>query len=137
MTLVETMCSATVLAVAIAALSNLSASAGALHLTGTQKAAALRTVERQLAQIAATPFDDMQATWDGASFGVTLEGKAAEALRAFANDADGQPGAIAVTAPTGLPSELLEIQVRADWISPNGPQSLARRLRVSRVGSAP
>lgn len=135
LTLIETVCAAVVLALAILGLSQVALSANAMQQSGVQKAAALREVERQLATIQSSDFTTIVATYDGAGFGVILDGATAEALPALANDADGRPGLVTVTAPTGDPDALLEVRVRIDWQGRNGPQSVGRTLRLSRVGS--
>jgi hypothetical protein len=135
LTLIETVCAAVVLALAILGLSRVALSANEMQQSGVQKAAALREVERQLATVQSSDFASIVATFDGTGFGVILDGAAAEALTAVPNDADGRPGLVTVTAPTGDPDALLEVQVRIDWLGRNGPQSVARTLRLSRVGS--
>jgi hypothetical protein len=133
-TLIETICAAAILAVAISGLTNLSAASAALHQTGLQKELAVRVAERELATIVSADWADVP-TFDGNDFAVAFEGYGTPALRALPGDADQLPGSVQILAPTGLPAELVEIIVRVDWISPHGPQSLQRRMRLSRIGS--
>ena len=134
-TLVETVISAAILAVAIAGLTNLSATSAALHQTGVEKDAAVRAAERELSEIIASDFPTIPATWNNAGFNVGLEGEVGNALRAPPGDFDGLPGNVQITAPTGNPAALLDILVTVEWISPHGPEVLARRMRLSRLGS--
>jgi hypothetical protein len=135
LTLIETVCAATVLTVAVLGLSQVALTSNELRESGATKAAALRAVQQQVAQVQATDFAALLATWDGAAFDVLLDGATHAGLVPQANDADGRAGSVVVTAPTGQPGELLEVLVRVDWAGANGPQSVARRLRVSRIGS--
>jgi len=124
-----------ILALAIIGLTSVAAASANLHQAGIQKSAALRAAERQLATIVATDFATIPATWSGTGFAVGIEGKAGMALRAPPNDADGLPGNVQITAPTGNADELIEIALRVDWISRHGPESVTRRMRLSRLGS--
>jgi hypothetical protein len=135
MTLIETICAAAILAVAIVGLTNVTATSAALHRAGVEKSAAMRAAERQLATVVASDFATLQADWNGAGFAVGLEGKGGAALRPLPNDPDGMAGSVQVTAPSGDPAELVEIAVRVDWVSAHGPQALVRRMRLSRLGS--
>jgi hypothetical protein len=134
-TLIETVVAAAILAVAIAGLTNLSATSAALHQTGVEKEAAVRAAERELAEIVASDFPTIPAAWNNVGFTVGLEGHAGNALRAPPGDADGLPGNVQITAPTGQPDQLVDILVTVEWISPHGPETLARRMRLSRIGS--
>jgi len=134
-TLVETVVAAAILAVAIAGLTNLSATSAALHQTGVEKDAAVRAAERELSEIVASDFPTIPALWNNFGFNVGLEGQAGNALRAPPGDFDGMPGNVQITAPTGQPSELVDILVTVEWISPHGPETLSRRMRLSRIGS--
>lgn len=135
LTVIETLCAAAVLTIAILGLSQIALTSTELRESGVQKNAATRAVQEQLALIQATDFAELTASFDGAAFDVMLEGAANSALAPLAGDADGRTGSVAVTAPTAQPGELLEVVVRVDWNGRNGPQSVARTLRVSRVGS--
>jgi len=135
LTLVETVCAATVLTVAVLGLSQVALTSSDLRESGAQKAAAMRAVQEQLAQVQATDFALLLATWNDTAFDVVLGGATHAGLRPQAGDVDGRSGRVLVTAPTGQPGELLEVLVRVDWAGANGPQSVARTLRVSRIGS--
>jgi hypothetical protein len=135
MSLVETSCAAAILALAIAGLTNVAATSASLHKLGVQKAAAVRAVERQMAAVVASNFATLPATWNNVGFTAGLEGEAGAALQAVKGDADGLPGSIVVSAPTGKPTELLEILVRVDWQAPHGPAGVSRRLLISRIGT--
>ena len=135
MSLVETSCAAAILALAIGGLTNLAATSASLHAFGLEKNVAVRAVERQLATVMASDFATITADWNGDGFAVGMEGAAGSALNAVPGDADGLPGSIAITAPTGDADELVEIEVRVDWNSSNGPAAVARRMRLSRLGS--
>ncbi len=135
LTLVETVCAATVLTVAVLGLSQVALTSSELRESGAQKAAATRAVQQQLAQVQASDFATLLATWNDTAFDVVLDGATHAGLRPQAGDVDGRAGRVVVTAPTGQPGELLEVLVRVDWVGANGPQSVARTLRVSRIGS--
>lgn len=134
-TLIETVCAAAILALAIAGLTNLTATSAALRQTGEQKDAAVRAAESQIATIVAADFATIPGTFDNTGFAVTLDGKVANALRPLPGDADNLPGIVRITAPTGNPAELVDIFVTVEWISPHGPETLTRRMRLSRLGS--
>lgn len=134
-TLIETICAAAILSLAIAGLTNLTATSAALRQTGMQKDAAMRAAERQIATIIASDFATIPATWDNFAFTVGIEGKVGNALHAPPGDADNLPGIVRITAPTGDASQLVDIFVTIDWVSPHGPSTLTRRMRLSRLGS--
>ena len=134
MSLIETICAAAILAVGISGLTNLSAASAAMHQTGVEKELAVRIAERQLATIVATDFLNIPA-FDNTGFACAFDGYAVAALRAVPGDADGLAGYVRILAPTGNAAELVEIVVRIDWVSPHGPQTLERRMRLSRIGS--
>lgn len=135
-TLIEVMIATVILVTAVLGLANVSVTTGALHNTGVEKAAAIHSVERELAAVAATAFATIQATHDGRGFSVTLPGEANAALHALKTDGDGLPGLIRVTAPTGDPAHLLEIRVVIDWQGRNGPQHYERTIRLSSIGAS-
>lgn len=135
LTLIETLCAAAVLTVAVLGLSQVALTTHELQQSGAQKAAATRTLQDQMARVQSTDFSALQTTFDGAAFDVVLEGATTAALPPQDGDVDGRAGSIAVTAPTGAPADLLLVVVRVDWSGHNGPQSITRALRVSRVGS--
>jgi len=135
MTLIETACAAAILALAVAGLTNVSATSAALHRAGVEKAAAMRAAERQLSTILASDFATLTADWDGTGFAAGIEGKAGMALRSLPGDADEMPGSVSITAPTGNAAELVDILVRVEWVSAHGPANLTRRMRLSRLGS--
>ena len=135
MSLVETSCASTILALAIAGLTNIAATSANIHKLGVQKSAAIRAVERQVATIVASDFDKLIADWNNVGFQAGIDGKAGSALQAPPGDADKLPGRIEVSAPTGQPSELIEIFVRVDWLAPSGRATVSRRLLLSRLGS--
>jgi len=135
MSLVETSCATAILALAIGGLTNLAATTAALHQFGVEKSAAVRAIEREIAAIVASDFTKLTANWNGAGFVVQLEGTTGKGLVAQKGDADKLPGSVIVTAPTGDASELVEIEVRVDWVCKHGPTSLVRRVQLSRLGS--
>jgi prepilin-type N-terminal cleavage/methylation domain-containing protein len=135
-TLIEVLIATVILTTAVLGLANVSVTTGELRNTGVQKAAALHSVERELAAVAATPFANIQATHDGRGFSVTLPGEANAALHALKTDADGLPGVIHVTAPTGDPAHLLQIRVVIDWQGRSGPQHFERTVRLSSIGAS-
>jgi hypothetical protein len=133
--LVETLCVSTTLTVAVLGMTQVAVTATTLHQVGVQKAAAIEQVEEELGTILSTDFEDVAATHHLRGFGVRLDGATNDAFRAIAGDADGQPGLVTVSAPTGNAAELLEVRVRLDWIGVNGPQHLERVQRLSRLGA--
>jgi prepilin-type N-terminal cleavage/methylation domain-containing protein len=136
MTLIEVMIAATILTTAVLGLSVVSVTTNELRATGQEKAAAMHAIERELSAVEATNFATIIATHNGRGFSVTLPGEVNTALRAVKGDADGLPGIISVTAPTGDPAHLLEIRVRILWQGRSGPQQLSRTFRLSSLGSS-
>ena len=135
MSLVESCCAVAILAVAIAGLTNLAATTAALHQFGKEKGAAVRAVQREIATIAASDFAGLVANFDGAGFAAGLEEAGGTGLRPLEGDDDGMPGRVRVTAPTGNAAQLVEIEVRVDWICRHGPAAVVRRVRLSSLGT--
>jgi Tfp pilus assembly protein PilV len=137
MSLVETACAVAILAIAIAGLTNVAATTASLHETRLEKDTALRAVEKELSLVASSAFATIQATYNNAGFDVAQDGHGGAGLDALKGDADGKPGHVTVTAPTGDATKLLEVAVRVDWNSRHGPQSVERRVRLARLGTGP
>jgi prepilin-type N-terminal cleavage/methylation domain-containing protein len=136
MTLIELLVATVILTTGVLGLSVVSVTTGELRASGLEKAAALHAVERELSAVEATPFANIVATHNGRGFSVSLPGEAHAALRALPADADGLPGIISVTAPTGDAAHLLEINVRIIWQGRHGSQQLSRTFRLSSLGSS-
>ena len=134
-TLVEVLVVATMLAVAILGMSQISHVSAALRVAGREKSAAIRTLDREVASIQATNFAAIPGRWDNTGFEVTLEEKGRSILHPLPGDVDGLPGNVAVSAPNGDPSQLLEIRVRIDWNGTHGPQHVQRTVRLSALGA--
>ncbi len=134
-TLIEVMVVAMMLAVAILGMSQISNVSAALRALGREKAAAVRTLDRQVAAIQATNFAAIPARWNNTGFEVALEDKGRAILHPLPGDADGMPGNVSVSAPNGDPSQLLEIRVRIDWNGAHGPQHVQRIVRLSALGA--
>jgi len=135
-TLIEVLVATVILVTAVLDLAQVSVATNQLHSTGLEKAAAIHAVERELAAVAATNFTTITATHDTRGFSVTLPGMVNAALRSIKGDADGLPGTIRITAPTGDPAHLLEIRVVIDWQGRHGPQHYERTIRLSSLGAA-
>ena len=101
-----------------------------------ERALALRALDREAALLEAAAFDDLFAIHDGRGFELDAEDAEGSALRCQAGDADGFPGSIAVSVPdeVGDPNRLLDVTLRVDWVGSFGPQTMARTLRISRLG---
>jgi hypothetical protein len=136
MSLVELLIATVILTTAVLGLSIVSVTTADLRATGLEKSAALHAVERELAAVEATSFGTIVATHDGRGFSVSLPGAANAALRAIVGDADGLPGTISITAPTGDAAHLLEIRVRIVWQGRHGTQQVARIFRLSSLGAS-
>jgi prepilin-type N-terminal cleavage/methylation domain-containing protein len=136
MTLIELLVATVILTTGVLGLSIVSVTTNELRASGLEKAAALHAVERELAAVEATDFANIVLTHNGRGFSVSLPGEANTALRALTADADGLPGIITITAPTGDPAHLLEIHVRIIWQGRHGSQQLSRTFRLSSLGSS-
>jgi len=136
MTLIEVLIATVILTTAVLGLSMVSATTNDLRAAGLEKAAAMHAVEAQLAAVEATVFANIVAQHNGRGFAVTLPGKAGNALDAVAGDPDGLPGLITVTAPTGDPAHLLEIDVKVVWHGRHGNQQIERIMRLSSLGAS-
>jgi hypothetical protein len=136
MTLIEVLIATVILTTAVLGLSMVSATTNDLRAAGLEKAAAMHAAESELAAVEATDFTQIVALHDGRGFTVTLPGKAAPALNAVPGDPDGLPGLITITAPTGDPAHLLEIDVRVVWRGRHGSQQVERILRLSSLGAS-
>jgi prepilin-type N-terminal cleavage/methylation domain-containing protein len=134
-TMIEVLVVATMLAVAILGMSQISQVSAALRVAGREKAAAIRTLDREVASIQATNFASIPTRWDNTGFEVTLEDKGRAILHPLPGDVDGMPGNVAISAPNGDPAQLLEIRVRIDWNGTHGPQHVQRTVRLSALGA--
>jgi prepilin-type N-terminal cleavage/methylation domain-containing protein len=134
-TLVEVLVVATMLAVAILGMTQISNVSAALRVSGREKAAAVRTLDREVAAVEATNFASIPTLWNNTGFDVTLEDKGKAILHSLPGDADGKPGVVTIFAPNGDPSQLLEIRVRVDWNGTHGPQHVQRTVRLSALGA--
>ena len=143
------MCAVAVLAVAIVGLTSVAATSAAVHRAGIQKNAAMRSIEKRIATISSTAFANILATYNNRNFdevgivgvdsvnGSIYGGASATALDALATDGDHEPGRITVTVPTGAnAAELLEVLLQVVWQSPCGPETVTRRVRLSRLGTS-
>jgi len=129
MSILEVTVASVLLAVGIVSLTSVAATSARLHQSGVMKAAALRSLETQIATIESTDFAALQAL-DGTTFAV--DPAVAPAVDPKTGIAPG--GAIAVTAPTGNAAQLLEVTLSLTWRGMNGDQTLQRRLRRSKLG---
>jgi len=129
MSILEVTVASVILAVGIVSLTSVAATSARLHQSGVMKAAALRSLEAEVATIESTDFAALQAL-DGTTFAVEA---AAQSTNVGANGAPAA-GAIAVTAPTGNAAELLEVTLSLTWRGMNGDHTMQRRLRRSRLG---
>jgi Tfp pilus assembly protein PilV len=136
MTLIEVLIATVILTTAVLGLSIVSATTNDLRAAGLEKAAALHAVEAQLSAVEATDFAQIIATHNNRGFAVTLPGKVGNALDAVQGDADGLPGIITVTAPTGDAAHLLEIDVKVIWHGRHGNQQVERIMRLSSLGAS-
>jgi hypothetical protein len=130
MSILETTVASVILAVGIVSLTSVAATSARLHQSGVMKAAALRSLEAQIAVIESTAFAALPAL-DGTPFDVDAS------VQPPGGGINGPPpaGAIAVTAPTGNAAQLLEVTLTMSWRGMNGNQTMQRRLRRSRLGS--
>ena len=134
-TLVEVLVVASMLAIAILGMTQISNVSAALRVSGREKAAAVRTLDREVAAVEATNFASIPTLWNNTGFDVTLEDKGKAILHPLPGDADGKPGVVTIFAPNGDPSQLLEIRVRVDWNGTHGPQHVQRTVRLSALGA--
>ncbi len=139
LSLLETVVASAILAVGVASLTSVAATSARLHQSGQQKNAALRSLDAQLATIESTAFAGLGAL-DGQTFVVdpaaapsSSGGDPRESTQG-GTTVEPATGAIAVTAPTGDAGELVEVAVSLTWQGMNGPQTMVRRLRRSRLG---
>jgi hypothetical protein len=140
MSILETTVASVILSVGVVSLTSVAATSARLHQAGVQKAAALKSLEAEIATIESTEFADLQAL-DGTSFEVDES----VAPSSGCDDCYGYPGgnggqaepagAIGVSAPTGDADELLEVTLTLTWQGMNGTQTMTRRIRRSRLGS--
>ena len=141
LSLLETVVATAILAVGVASLTSVAATSARLHQSGQQKNAALRSLDAQLATIESTAFTGLAAL-DGQTFVVdpaaapSSSGGSDGRHPTQGGTTSGEPatGAIAVSAPTGDAGELVEVAVTLTWQGMNGPQTMVRRLRRSRLG---
>lgn len=132
MTIVESMIASALLAIGIASLTNVSAATARLQQAGRLKSAALRALDTRIAMVQSTAFANLQGL-DGTGFDVA-DVVGGVTLSTVPGDDDGDVGAIRVTAPTGDASRLLEVEITVAWQGGNGPCTLVRRVRRSRIG---
>lgn len=136
MTLIEVLIATVILTTAVLGLSMVSATTNDLRAAGLEKAAAMHAAEAQLAAVEATDFTQIIAQHNNRGFAVTLPGKVGNALDAVPGDADGMPGLITITAPTGDAAHLLEIDVKVIWKGRHGSQQVERIMRLSSLGAS-
>lgn len=129
MSILEVTVASVILAVGIVSLTSVAATSARLHQSGLMKAAALRSMEAQIATIESTDFAALQAL-DGTTFEVDAS------VQPPGGGMNGPPpaGAIDVTAPTGNAAQLLEVRLSMSWRGMNGTRTMERRLRRSRLG---
>ncbi len=136
-TLVEAMVASAILAVGVVSLTSVAANSVRLHQAGEKKTAALRSLEAQIATIESTPFANLAAL-----DAVTFEVDGAIAVNAGDDSGYSQgggaagavSGVVAVDAPTGDASALLEITISLTWQGMSGPVVMTRRIRRSALG---
>jgi hypothetical protein len=126
-----------ILATGVLTLSSVAASANQLRKNIFEKAMAAEALDRELAVIEATPFEEIQADHDGRGFEVVLPGRASSMLTALPGDPDGLPGIIEVRVPDPPNNAefLLEVELRLEWAGTNGPRRLSRIVQLSRLGT--
>jgi hypothetical protein len=137
MTLIEAMVASAILAVGVVSLTGVAANSVRLHQAGEKKAAALRTLEAQISTIESTPFVNLVAL-DASTFEVD-DSIAVDAGGSGSSQGGGVgggtiSGVIAVDAPTGDASALLEVTISLTWQGMSGPVVMTRRIRRSALG---
>jgi hypothetical protein len=135
-TLIDVLVGSALLVVAVLGLTGVAVSSNELRRSNFERVAALRALGTELATIEAASFGDLLPEHDGRAFDVVAEASGNVMLRSRPDDRDGRPGSVAVSVPDdpGDPDRLLDVTVRIDWVGSFGPQSVARTLRVSRLG---
>ena len=123
------------------AAAGLAAAQMVLDTSSLRKACAVRrlvieTISEELKHVEGSVFEDLVTEHDGRGFAVQDDEPNGLHLTAPPGDADGLPGLVTVTVPDppGDADELLEVTVSIDWFDGSTTNSVARRLRVSRVG---
>jgi hypothetical protein len=127
----------TLLVIVLFALVQVASATSQVQRNSRERQAAWSALTEELNRVRATPYAEIVPTHDGRSFPVFLEDNANAGLRAQEGDLDGLPGEIEVTVPSppddaGL---LLEVTVRVEWQGSFAPQTLERRIRISRPGA--
>jgi hypothetical protein len=136
-TLIDVLVGTSLLVTAALGMSGVAASTMQMRRVNEERVAALQALDREATLIEAAPFDDLLAVHDGRGFGVASEATGRTLLRAQAGDGDGLPGLVTVSVP-GAPGDanrLLDVTLRIDWVAGFAPQSVARTLRLSRIGA--
>ena len=130
MSILETTVASVILAVGIVSLTSVAATRARLHQSGVMKAAALRSLEAQVAVIESTAFAALPGL-NGTPFDVDAS------VQPTGGGMNGPPpaGLISVSAPTGNAAQLLEVTLTMSWRGMNGTRTMERRLRRSRLGS--
>jgi hypothetical protein len=130
-----------VIGASLLAAAGLAAAQMVLDTTSLRKACAVRrlvieSMSEELKQIEGSLFENVRADYDGRGFAVAEDEVNGMHLTAPPGDPDGLPGLVTVTVPDppNDPNELLDVTVRVDWFDGSATNSLARSLRVSRVG---
>ena len=96
----------------------------------------IETISEELKLVEASLFENVQAEHDRRGFAVAEDEADGMRLTAPPGDPDGLPGLVTVTVPDppGDAGELLQVTVQVSWFDGTTTSTVARSLRVSRVG---
>jgi prepilin-type N-terminal cleavage/methylation domain-containing protein len=138
-TLVEVLVATVLFLVACLALAHLAVVTSQLQRSEGERRLAWTALSQQLRMVESTPFAQIAAVHDGRPFDVVIEGATNGALPPLVGDADGLPGLIEVTPVTigGKGNMMVEVTARIDWDGSFAPQSLVRRVQITRSGANP
>jgi type II secretory pathway pseudopilin PulG len=134
----DTLMAIAVVAVAVGSLASAAVSSSQLRRTVAEKSVALQVLKDEIREIESTPFVEIMDSHHERTFLVDPEGRGESVLNVRAGAKDGRPGLITVSVPNppGDAARLLDVLVRIEWESRTGPQSMARTIRISRLGGA-
>ena len=138
LTLIEVVAATAVLLGAVLSLATVASSTHRLRRAVFEKELVLSAVEQEIAEIEATDFDQLVTDHDGRSFSLGGVDGREGTLAAWPDDADDQPGQVAVTVLRSMDGQptLLQATVTVSWFGVSGRQTLSRTVRVSRLGSS-
>jgi hypothetical protein len=136
MMLLDVVVGASLLAAAGLAAAQLVLDTSSLRQACAVRRLVIESISEELKFIEASLFENVQAEHDGRGFAVAEDEADGMRLTAPPGDPDGLPGLVTVTVPDppGDAGELLEVTVSVSWFDGTTTSTVARSLRVSRVG---